>query len=72
MNPSSVEETDPFELEVYDQEYLILKVENQKLTYQAEPGRLRDVTVTVKNYRTRERLPYIFSFVTKNKVENGG
>ena len=42
------------------------------LTYKAEPGRLREVTVTVENYRTREKLPYSFSFVTKNKFANDG
>ena len=42
------------------------------LTYTANPGILENVQIIPENYKTRSVVPYDFSFETKNQLfENG-
>jgi hypothetical protein len=67
-NPASIAPTEEFEIEIWDQNYQILTVDKTGLVYEANPGSLEDVDVTVKNYRTREKQIYNISFLTKNDI----
>lgn len=42
-NPGSVQATQPFSMSIYEQDNIILTVDNSGLTYSAEPGRLENV-----------------------------
>ena len=57
-NPGSVQATDPFSLSIYDQDNIILTVDNSGLTYSAQPGILENVLVYPDNYKTRQQVPY--------------
>lgn len=44
-NPESIKTTDVFEIAIYDQDDLILEVDNTDLRYTAKPGSLKQVRV---------------------------
>jgi len=49
-----------------------LRVDPTGLTYKASPGILENVQIIPENYKTRQAVPYDFSFETKNTLfENG-
>jgi hypothetical protein len=75
VNPEATGATSPFTIRVFDQEnYMISEVvENDALFYQASVGELDEVTIEVKNTKTREKNEdYTFSFITKNDLVAGG
>ena len=47
---------------------MILKVDPNGLTYKASPGILENVQIVPENYKTRQAVPYDFSFETKNAL----
>ena len=49
-----------------------MKVDNDGLTYSANPGILTNVLVFPDNTKTRQTVPYEFSFVTKNVLQQEG
>lgn len=71
-NPGSVQATDPFSMSIYEQDNIILNVDNRGLTYSAQPGFLSNVEVFPDNYKTRQQVPYQFSFETKNALSRDG
>ena len=67
-NPGSIQITPEFEINVYQEDKLILKVDPKGLTYKASPGILENVQIIHENYKTRQAVPYEFSFETKNAL----
>ena len=55
-------------MSIYEQDNIILEVNNEGLTYHAQPGRLENIEVFPENYKTRQQVPYVFSFETKNTL----
>jgi len=72
MNPGSTQETEPFEISVFEQTDIIFKIENSGLTYRATPGTLDNIVVAPDNTKTRIKIPYSFQFETRNSVFQGG
>lgn len=67
-NPGSIQTTTNFEVNIYQEENLILKVDPEGLNYKASPGILENVQIIPENLKTRQNVPYDFSFETKNAL----
>ena len=55
-------------MRIYDENYQILDVDSSGLTYTATPGRLENLLIFPGNFKTRQEVPYEFSFETKNAL----
>lgn len=71
-NPGSIQETPEFEINIYQEDKQILRVDPTGLTYKASPGILENVRIIPENYKTRQAVPYDFSFETKNALFQNG
>ena len=55
-------------MSIYEQDNIFLTIDSSDLVYAATPGSFTSISVIPESYRTRERVPYLFTFVTKNAL----
>ena len=67
-NPETIQTTPEFAISIYDEDDIIIEVDPNGLTYTAQPGRLENIQIFPENYKTRQSVPYEFSFETKNTL----
>jgi hypothetical protein len=67
VNAPSIRTSDSFELSFFEFDDVIMQIE-QNVTIKATPGKLSHIQVLPEGYRVREKVPYIFQFVTDNRV----
>ena len=71
-NPGSIQTTPEFAMTIYEEGSPIIKVNPAGFTYTAAPGRLENLIVFPENFKTRQSVPYEFSFETKNALFASG
>lgn len=71
-NPGSIQTTPEFAIAIYQEEDIILNVDQNGLTYTASPGELQNLIVTPSDYKTRQKVSYEFSFETANNLYVNG
>ena len=67
-NPGSIQTTPEFAIAIYQEEDIILNVDQDGLTYTASPGVLANLIVQPEDYKTRKLVQYFFSFETANAL----